>query len=173
MARLRDLTRDAPGRGGTRPATRPRSALSRAWHAPDPVALAHPVTDLPILLGRRPRGRPAAWRSPRPTTAIRRNARSRPWGSTGSFDTVICADDWRRGRSPRRTWCSRLCRTTRRRAGRHGRRRRLGGRPARWAGRPGLARCYGVLTGVGTRADLEPLADEVLASVADLTAEAG
>ena len=33
-----------------------------------------------------------------------------------------------------------------------------------------VARCYGVLTGVGTRDDLTPLADEVLASVADLIA---
>jgi phosphoglycolate phosphatase len=32
----------------------------------------------------------------------------------------------------------------------------------------GVARCYGVLTGTGSREDLAPLADEVLESVGDL-----
>ena len=32
----------------------------------------------------------------------------------------------------------------------------------------GVARCYGVLTGVGTRDELAPIADEVIHSVADL-----
>ena len=35
----------------------------------------------------------------------------------------------------------------------------------------GVARCYAVLTGVGTRAELAPLADEILDSVADLLAD--
>ena len=35
----------------------------------------------------------------------------------------------------------------------------------------GVARCYGVLTGIGTRAELLPLADEVIQSVADLLAD--
>ena len=169
MARLRDLTRDLLVEAGLT-GDEAEVALSRAWHAPDPVALAHPVTDLPILLGRvRVDGRRVALATTDDRDPTERTLEA--LGIAGSFDTVICADD---GVAPKPApdMVLAACRTT---GVAPGVTVVVGDSVADLAmGRnAGVARCYGVLTGVGTRADLEPLADEVLASVADLTAEAG
>ncbi|MGH2475845.1 MAG: HAD family hydrolase, partial [Candidatus Limnocylindrales bacterium] len=50
MARLRDLTAGVLHEAGLTPGAA-EAALRAAWNAPDPVALAHPLTDLSALLG--------------------------------------------------------------------------------------------------------------------------
>ena len=69
--------------------------------------------------------------------------------------------------SPRRTWC---CTCAPRSAWTPARTAVVGDRPAdlRMARAAGAGLIVGVLTGVGGRADLEPLADLVIASVEEL-----
>jgi phosphoglycolate phosphatase len=167
MARLRDLMRDLLIAEGLT-VDDAGTALDRAWHAPDPVALARPVTDLPALLGavRAPGRRVAIATTDDRDPTVRTIA---ALGIAGLVDAVVCADD---GVAPKPDpdMVVRLC-------------AELGVAPARTAvvgdsmadlamGRAaGVARTYGVLTGVGSRDDLGPLADEVLDSVAELVAD--
>ncbi len=169
MARLRDLTRDLLVETGL---TRDEAAdaLGRAWHAPDPVALAHPVTDLARLLGRLGAdGRRLALATTDDRDPTERTLAA--LGITEAFAVVVCADD---GVAPKPApdMVLAACRAT---GVAPGAAIVVGDSVADLAmGRnAGVARCYGVLTGVGTRADLEPLADEVLPSVVDLAGEAG
>ncbi len=164
MARLRDLTAASLVELGIDDAT-VASAMAAAWHAPDPVALARPVTDLPALLGAVRRGgrRVAIATTDDRAPTLRTVA---AFGIAGLVDAMVCADD---GTAPKPApdMVVRLC-------------AELGVPPSRTAvigdsiadlemGRAaGVARRYGVLTGVGTRADLAPLADSVLESVEDL-----
>ncbi len=164
MARIRDATeallRDA---GVAEEAIGP--ALEAAWHPPDPVALALPVTDLGTLF--------AAMRASGRRIAIATSDDREPTlrtlaalGLAGSVDAVACADDGVPVK-PAGDMVIRLC-------------GQLGTRPDRTAvvgdsttdlemGRAaGVARRFGVLTGVGTYPELAALADEVLGSVADL-----
>jgi phosphoglycolate phosphatase len=164
MARIREATagvlRDA---GVPEPAIEP--ALQIAWHAPDAVGLAQPVTDLSALF--------AALRSDGRRIAVATTDDREPTmrtlaalGLTGWVDAVACADDGLPVK-PAGDMVVSIC-------------GQLGIGPGRTAvvgdsvadlamGRSaGVARCYGVLTGVGTRLDLAPLADEVIDSVADL-----
>ncbi|HYK94309.1 MAG TPA: HAD family hydrolase [Candidatus Dormibacteraeota bacterium] len=140
-------------------------AIAAAWHAPDPVGLAQPVTDLPALLARL---RPIVGafavatsddRDPteRTLTAL---------GIEGEMSAIVCADDGIPNK-PAPHPVLHLCRV-------------LGIPPARTAvvgdspadlrmSRAARAgRTIGVLTGVAERHELEPLADAVLASIADL-----
>ncbi len=68
MARIREATGDVLRDAGV-PAADVGPALDAAWHAPDPVALARPVTDLGALFDGPAGRRTAASRSRRPTTA--------------------------------------------------------------------------------------------------------
>jgi len=164
MARLRELTGTLLSDHGCT-ADEVAAALEAAWHAPDPVALVHPVTDLPRLLGTiRESGRRIAV-----ATTDDRDPTVRTLevlGVTALIDMVVCADD---GIAPKPApdMVLRICEA-------------LGIAPARTAvvgdsvpdlmmgTAAGVARRYGVLTGVATRAELATVADAVLESVEDL-----
>ena len=164
MARLRDRTREVLIANGMT-ATDAELALEAAWHAPDPVASARPVTDLGALFDRLRAGgcRIAVAttddRDPteRALAALRVDDR---------IDATVCADDGITVK-PAPDMVLYLCAT-------------LGVEPARTVvvgdtaadlqmGRAaGAGLIVAVLTGVGRRADLAPLADVVIASVEEL-----
>jgi phosphoglycolate phosphatase len=144
---------------------RAEAAVGQAWDAPDPVALARPVTDLGSLLARlRPQvGLFAVATSDDREPTIRT---LEALGIAGEFADLACADDGIPNK-PAPDPVLRLC-------------ERLGVPPGRAAvvgdspfdlrmGRAaGVARTIGVLTGVGDLATLQPLADMVLRSIEDL-----
>jgi phosphoglycolate phosphatase len=142
-----------------------RAALARAWVPPDPVALARPVTELrPLFVALRASGRRLAVATSddrRPTaqtlTAL---------GVGDLVDALACADDGVPVKpSPEmvRTLCQALGVEPAQVAV-------VGDSPADLAmGRAaGAGLVVGVLSGVGTRADLEPYADLIVSSVAEL-----
>lgn len=139
-----------------------RRAVARAWYAPDPVALARPVTDLPRLFGR--------LRERVPSFAVATSDDRGPTertleslGIAGEMATLACADDGFPSK-PAPDPVLRIC-------------ERLGVAPARTAvvgdspadlrmGRAaGVGRVIAVLTGVGDEATLAPLSDVVLPSI--------
>ena len=138
-----------------------------AWHAPDPVELAVPLTDLAALFaGLRP---PAARSRSRPrTTATHRPHARRARRDASSTPSPAPTTAWPSSR--RRTWSSQSARPLGDPPGTDGDRRRLGRRSGHGPA-AGVGRCYGVLTGVGTAADLAPHADVTLASIAELLAD--
>lgn len=164
MARLRDLTRELLVTGGLGEVAAD-AALDEAWHAPDPVALARPLADLPgLFAGLRRSGKRIAV-----ATSDDRDPTERTLAALGLgelIDAVVCADDGLAVK-PAPDMVVRLC-------------SQLGIEPARTAvvgdsatdmamGRSAGARLVvGVLTGVGDTAHLQPLADLVVGSVADL-----
>ena len=164
MARIREATEGVLRDAGV-PDAAIGPALEAAWHPPDPVATARPVTDLVALFD----ALHATGRLIAVATTDDREPTVRTLaalGLSGSVDALACADDgW--PVKPAGDMVVQLC-------------SQLGTAPGRTVvvgdseadlgmGRAaGVARCYGVLTGVGTRSDLAPLADEVLANVADL-----
>ena len=91
MARIRDAVAAYVSDAGAGP-ERAADAVDGAWHAPDPVALAQPVTDLPALLARlRERVRLFAVatsddRGPTERTLL-------ALGVAGEFAALACADD--------------------------------------------------------------------------------
>lgn len=141
------------------------AAVESAWHAPDPVGLARPVADLPALLGRL-RGRVGTFAV---ATSDDRQPTERTLaalGVNGEFAALVCADDGIRTKpapDPVLHLCSSLGIAPERTAV-------VGDSPADllMARGAGVARTIGVLTGVGDRASLEPLADVVLDSIAEL-----
>jgi phosphoglycolate phosphatase-like HAD superfamily hydrolase len=164
MSRIREVVQAFVEEAGAGPATA-AGAVRDAWYAPDPVGLARPVTDLLALLTR--------LRKRVPVFAVATSDDRRPTertlaalGVAGEFAALSCADDGIRAK-PAPDPVLHLC-------------GRLGVAPSRTAvvgdspadlvmGRSaGAARSIGVLTGVGDRASLEPLADLVLDSIADL-----
>lgn len=164
MARIREATEVVLRAAGV-PEEGVGPALAAAWQAPDPVALARPVTDLGALfaaLHASGRGVAVATTDDREPTLRTLTA----LGLTTSVDAVACADDGLPVK-PAGDMVTHLCAV-------------VGATPDRTAvvgdsiadlamGRAaGVARCFGVLTGVGTYAELAPLADEVLDSVAAL-----
>jgi phosphoglycolate phosphatase len=164
MARLRDRTREVLVASGSSAADAERT-LEMAWHAPDPVASARPVADLDVLFARLRR---AGCRIAVATTDDR-GPTERTLAALGIADRVdatVCADDGIAVK-PAPDMVLHLCTT-------------LGVEPARTAvvgdtaadlsmGRAaGAGLIVAVLTGVGGRADLAPLADAVIASVEEL-----
>jgi len=164
MSRLRDRTRDVLVASGLSETDAER-ALEVAWHAPDPVASARPVTDLRALFDRlRGSGRQIAV-----ATTDDRDPTERTLSALGVadyIDATVCADDGIAVK-PAPDMVLELCAM-------------LGVEPARTAvvgdtvadlsmGRAaGAGLIVAVLTGVGGRADLAPLADAVIASVAEI-----
>jgi phosphoglycolate phosphatase len=164
MAHLRDRTRDALVASGMSEPDAER-ALEAAWHAPDPVASARPVTDLGVLFDRLRDGgcRIAVAttddRDPTERTLAALSIEDR-------LDATVCADDGIAVK-PAPDMVLHLCAT-------------LGVEPERTAvvgdtaadlqmGRAaGAGLIVAVLTGVGGRADLAALADVVIASVEEL-----
>jgi phosphoglycolate phosphatase-like HAD superfamily hydrolase len=170
MADLRRATTDALVRAGV-PEGTAANAVDQAWFVPDPVASALPITHLPSLFGElRRRGLRVAVATSddrRPTELTMAGL-----GVEALIDAYVCADDGLPVK-PAPDMVVDVC-------------RRLGVEPGRTAvvgdsradlamGRAaGAGRVVGVLSGVSARADLEPLADVILATVADLvTAEGG
>jgi len=167
MARLRDRTREVLAAGGLTAADAER-ALEEAWHAPDPVASARPVTDLGDLFDRlRAGGCGIAV-----ATTDDRDPTERTLAALGiadRIDATVCADDGIAVK-PAPDMILHLCAT-------------LGVAPARTAvvgdtaadlqmGRAaGAGLIVAVLTGVGGRGDLAPLADVVIASIEELEVE--
>jgi HAD superfamily hydrolase (TIGR01509 family) len=142
-----------------------QAALERMWQPPDPVALARPLTDLPRLFNllRQYGARIAiATSDDRALT----EATVAGLGLAALVDGLACADD---GLSPKPApdMILHLCRT-------------LQVAPARTVmigdntvdlqmGRAaGVGLVIGLLSGLGARAELEPLADMILPSIDDL-----
>jgi len=164
MARLRERTGQVLVDEGLSQAEA-KVALAAAWHAPDPVALARPLTDLAALFGRlRAAGRRIAI-----ATSDDRDPTEQTLAAftlTGAVDALVCADDGIPVK-PAPDMVLRLC-------------AELGIEPGRTAvvgdsaadlrmGRAaGVGLVVGVLTGVGARSDLEPQADAVIGSVEGL-----
>jgi phosphoglycolate phosphatase len=164
MARIRDLIHGLLVDLGLTTAETD-AALVAAWHAPDPVELAVPLTDLMALF----RSLRADGRLIAVATADDRDATQRSLaavGVDGFLDAVACGDDGL-ATKPAPDMVLAIC-------------HRVGIRPERTAvvgdsiadlkmGRAaGVGRCIGVLTGVGNADDLAPYADVTLASVAEL-----
>ncbi len=164
MSRIREAVAAYVADVGAGPG-RAAAVVDRAWDAPDPVALARPVTDLAGLLGRlRRRVRLFAVVTSDDRSPTIRTLES--LGIASEFADLACADDGVPNK-PAPEPVLRLC-------------DRLGVPPERTAvvgdspfdlrmGRAaGVARTIAVLTGVGDLATLEPLADVVLDSIAEL-----
>ena len=142
-----------------------RRAVDEAWFEPDPVTTAVPTTDLAALFaslrasGRRIAVATTDDRAPTETTL-------RALGLRSEVSALACGDDGV-GVKPDPAMVLALCLAT---GVEPGRAAVFGDTPADLAmGRAaGLRLVAGVLTGVGTRAELEPLADVLLESVAEL-----
>jgi phosphoglycolate phosphatase len=164
MARLYELTVELLIAAGVDEGAA-RAAVARAWEPPDPVALARPLAELrPVFTALRAAGHRIAV-----ATTDDRDPTERTLAALGVADLVdalTCADDGAPVKpAPEMVWA--VCRA-------------LGVEPLRAAvvgdapadlamGRAaGAGLVVGVLSGVGNRADLEPYADMVLGSVAEL-----
>jgi phosphoglycolate phosphatase len=164
MARLRERTAAVLVEAGLGDAAA-EQAVAAAWHAPDPVALAHPLGDLESLLGRlRSDGHRLAI-----ATTDDRAPTERTLGALGLLDAVdglVCADDGFPVK-PAPEMVLHLCSTIGIPVDRTA---VVGDAPAdlRMARAAGVRLAVGVLTGVGTRSDLEPLADVVIDSIEEL-----
>jgi phosphoglycolate phosphatase len=142
-----------------------RRAVETAWFEPDPVALARPLADLPGLFERlvaSGRGIAVATTDDRAPT----EATLRALGIRGQVSALACGDDGI-GLKPDPAMVLAVCAALRTEPSRTA---IVGDTPADLAmGRAaGLGRVIGVLSGVAPRADLEPLADALLGSVAEL-----
>jgi len=164
MARIRELVVASVSAQGVT-ADDAEAAVAGAWRAPDPVELATPVTDLPRLLG----GLREAGRRIAIATSDDRDPTERTLdalGIAGLVDGIACADDGLPVKpSPAAVLqlCSDLGVPAVASAV-------VGDSPAdlRMGRAAGAGRVIGVLSGVGDRAALEPLADAILPSVAEL-----
>jgi len=140
-------------------------ALDEAWHAPDPVRLAHPIGDLGHLFGRlRASGRRVALATSDDREPTERTLSA--LGLTNAIDALVCADDGLPVK-PEPDMMLHLC-------------ARLEVAPRRTAivgdsvadlvmgRRAGAGLVVGVLTGVDDAQHLAAHADLVLGSIADL-----
>jgi phosphoglycolate phosphatase len=142
-----------------------RRAVETAWFEPDPVATAVPTTDLVLLFerlvgsGRRIAVATTDDRGPTEATL-------RALGLRSFVSSVACGDDGI-GVKPDPAMVLAICRAERVDPERAA---VIGDTPADLAmGRAaGVGRTIGVLSGVGSREDLAPLADTLLRSVGDL-----
>ncbi len=142
-----------------------RRAVESAWFEPDPVATAVPTADLGELFGRlRDGGRRIAVA----TTDDRAptEATLRALGIREQVSALACGDDGV-GVKPHPAMLLAICATV---AIPPDRTAVVGDTPADLAmGRSaGAGRVIGVLTGVGNRTELEPIADAVLGSIEEL-----
>jgi phosphoglycolate phosphatase-like HAD superfamily hydrolase len=164
MSRIRDVVEDYVDAAGAGETTA-RVAVEAAWHAPDPVALAQPVGDLPALL-RRLRTRVGTFAVATSDDRDPTERTLRALGIEREFATLVCADDGvptKPSPDPVLRICGRLGIAPDRAVV-------VGDSPAdlRMGSAAGVRRSIGVLTGVGDRASLEPLADIVLGSIVEL-----
>lgn len=139
-----------------------RRAVETAWFEPDPVRTAVPLTDLARLFG-------AVRRSGRRIAIATTDDRApteatlRAFGVRDDVSALACGDDGV-GRKPEPGMVIAICAAL---ATPPVRTVVVGDTPAdlRMGRAAGVGRTIGVLTGLGTRADLEPDADVVLESV--------
>ncbi|TAK01816.1 MAG: HAD family hydrolase [Chloroflexota bacterium] len=169
MARLREaLTAAVAGGGPEGPAVGPEEArriVDAAWHAPDPVALARPITDLPAFFtalraaGVRIAVATSDDREPTERTLAKLNV-------ADLVEAIACADDGRPVK-PDPAAIQWLCHTL---GVPESRTAMIGDSPADLAmGRAaGVRVVVGVLTGVGDRPTLAPAADLIVESIVDL-----
>ncbi len=165
MKTLRDMTADVVWRSGFSRADAERFTEA-AWFIPDPVALAHPVADLPRVFSElRARGMKiaVATSDDRAPTLATRNA----LGTLQVVDAIVCADDGLPNK-PAPDMFLHVCRT-------------LNIVPTQsimvgdavadmeMGRNAGAARVVAVLTGLADRAVLEPHADVVISSLAELS----
>jgi phosphoglycolate phosphatase-like HAD superfamily hydrolase len=164
MSRIREHVEAYLVESGVAP-TRAAAAVDAAWHAPDPVALARPVTDLPALFAKL---RPIVGMFAVATSDDRDPTEQTlaALGIAGEMAALVCADDGipnKPAPDPVLHLCRLLGVPPKRTAV-------VGDSPAdlRMARAAGAARTIGVLTGVADRVELEPLADAILGSIAEL-----
>ena len=140
--------------------------LADAWYEPDPVETAIPLADLPRVLG--------ALRDARRRIAVATTDDRRPTEATLAglgvrdlVDDIVCGDD----RGPTKPDPEAIHAVARRLGLRTDRTAMVGDTPAdlRMAREAG-ARPIGVASGVTAAADLDPFADVVLVSIAELIA---
>ena len=168
MARIREaLTAALTAEAGIQPEEAER-LVDRAWHSPDPVTLARPLTDLPALF----RTLQAQGTHVAVATSDDRRPTERTLEHLGIRELVealACADDGRPVK-PDPAAVQWICRTL---AVPPSRTAVIGDAPADLAmGRAaGAGLVVGVLTGVGDREGLGAIADAVVESVADLLPE--
>ncbi len=164
MAELRELAVTILTSAGG-PRTAAEATIGRVWQPPDPVALARPLADVRSLFGAlRERGLGIAVattddRSPTEQTLAALDV-------ADLVDALVCADDGLPVKpAPDMVW--HLCRMLGREPSRAA---VIGDSPADLAmGRAaGAGVVIGVLSGIGGREDLAPLADLILPSVAAL-----
>jgi phosphoglycolate phosphatase-like HAD superfamily hydrolase len=142
-----------------------RRAVETAWFEPDPVALARPLADLPDLfariVGSGRRIAVATTDDRAPTEATLQGL-----GIREHVSALACGDDGI-GTKPDPAMVLALCVALRAEPARTA---IVGDTPAdlEMGRAAGLGRVIGVLTGVGGRAALEPLADQLLVSVGEL-----
>lgn len=164
MSRIRELVLAYVIEEGV-PAAQASAAVAAAWHVPDPVALARPVTDLPALLARlRPLVGAFAVATSDDRDPTERTLEA--LGVAGEMAAIVCADDGIPNK-PAPDPVLHLCRLLGIPAARTA---VVGDSPAdlRMARAAGAGRTIGVLTGVAERHELEPLADVVLGSIVEL-----
>ena len=164
MVRLRAALAEAIAEAGV-PAADADRVVRAAWHSPDPVALARPITDLPALFtGLRASGTRIAV-----ATSDDREPTERTLASLGVselVDAVACADDGLPVKPHPEAvhWICRKLGIPEARAA------VIGDSPVdlRMGRAAGVGLVVGVLTGVGDTAALDLLADVVLSSIAEL-----
>ncbi len=164
MARLRERTRVVLLEAGLNERATDR-ALDAAWHAPDPVGLARPLTDLHALFGRlHDAGHLVAVATSDDREPTERTLEA--LGVAGVIDALVCADDGVPVK-PAPGMVTHLCEALGIPASHSA---VVGDAPADllMARAAGAGLIVAVLTGVGDRDDLAPLADVVLGSVAEL-----
>jgi phosphoglycolate phosphatase len=164
VARLRQMTAAVLVAGGSTP-DGAASAMDQAWFLPDPAGRARPLADLRwLLVDLRAGGRQIAVATNDDRAPTERTIDV--LGLTDLVDAVVCADDGLTVK-PAPDMILHVCASL----GVEPRRTAIvGDAPAdlRMGRAAGVGLVVGVLTGVGLRADLEPLADLVLGSVEQL-----
>ncbi|MEO7664611.1 MAG: HAD family hydrolase [Candidatus Limnocylindrales bacterium] len=164
MRRLRAAVAEALASAGLAP-DRVASVVDAAWHAPDPIRLARPLTDL-VRLFEELRG---AGIHVAVATSDDREPTERTlehFGIAGFVEAVTCADDGH-GVKPSPDAVHWICRSL---GIDESETAVIGDAPAdlRMGRSAGAGRVVGVLSGVGDRASLEPLADVLIGSIEDL-----
>ena len=163
MADLRVMTTDLVARSTGRSWTAADAAVDGAWSPPDPVGLARPLTDLVGLF--------SVLRAARRKVAIVTSDDRAPTVATlaaleiaGLVDALVCADDGLPSK-PAPDTLLRACRI----AGVEAHRTAMIGdsiADMTMAAAAGVGRRIAVLSGTGRRAELEPLSDLVIDSIA-------